>query len=176
MCMHGVVLCNYASLTSRLPRTHSKPPATTTTPSSHRSACAFFDVARFAQFQPDMLIGADAQFFAGLPLAQQYLYSIFWALSTLSSAEFNSDAPGTVTATVSATFRALLFMAFNIGKGLGGCGSLVGVIVCVGYLWSMDACAACTYKLPNTHVADHPSSHSPGCICSGHDNPARGQK
>lgn len=80
-----------------------------------RSACAFFDVARLADFQPDMLIGADAQFFSQLPPPQQYLYSMFWALSTLSSAEFSADAPGSVPATVSATLRALLFMAFNIG-------------------------------------------------------------
>lgn len=87
--------------------------AITTVPT--RSACAFFDVARLADFQPDMLIGADAQFFSQLPPPQQYLYSMFWALSTLSSAEFSADAPGSVPATVSATLRALLFMAFNIG-------------------------------------------------------------
>ena len=67
-------------------------------------------------FDPDVLIGVNAAFMAGLGVSDQYLVSLYWAVTTLSMVEANSE-PDTLIWTLSATVRSSLFLLFNITLG-----------------------------------------------------------
>ena len=49
-----------------------------------------------------------------LPLILKYFYSLFWAVTTLTSAEYGNPTPATMTATRAAAARATLFLAFQV--------------------------------------------------------------
>jgi len=83
---------------------------------THWAACAFWYEARHVAFDPDVLIGVNAAFMAGLGVSDQYLVSLYWAVTTLSMVEANSE-PDTLIWTLSATVRSSLFLLFNITLG-----------------------------------------------------------
>lgn len=84
---------------------------------THWSACGFYYMARLSGFDPELLVGTNQSFFLSLNDAQQYIYSIYWAVQTLTSSEYGNPAPGSLGQTISASARAVLFMAFNIALG-----------------------------------------------------------
>ena len=61
---------------------------------THWSACGFYYVARLYGFEPDFLVGTNQPFFLTLDGAQQYVYSIYWAVQTLTSSEYGNPSPG----------------------------------------------------------------------------------
>lgn len=82
---------------------------------AHVAACGFYFAAARSGFAADALPGADAAFLTSLTGAsQRYWVSLFWALTTLTSAEYGNPAPATLPATEAAAARAALFLAFQV--------------------------------------------------------------
>lgn len=95
---------------------------------THWTACGFFLACVHSGFSPDVLYGADGAFLASLSPPDQYLYSLYWAVTTLSMVEANS-LPSTMTQTVSAGLRSALFMLFNTALGSYIVGTITLLVV-----------------------------------------------
>ncbi|KAI7843594.1 hypothetical protein COHA_002836 [Chlorella ohadii] len=57
---------------------------------THLTACGFFLAGWHSGFSSEAMHGADSVFLAGLAPSDQYLYSLYWAVTTLSMVEANS--------------------------------------------------------------------------------------
>lgn len=95
---------------------------------THWVACAFWWEARHVSFDPDVLIGVDSAFMAALGNFDQYMVSLYWAVTTLSMVEANSS-PSTLISTLSSTARASLFLLFNITLGSYILGTITLLVV-----------------------------------------------
>ncbi|KAK9791836.1 hypothetical protein WJX73_006514 [Symbiochloris irregularis] len=96
---------------------------------THWSACGFYWVARLSGFLPESLVGTNAPFFLSLSGAQQYIYSVYWAVQTLTSSEFGNPNPSSIGETISASVRAIMFMGFNIVLGAYILGTITLLVV-----------------------------------------------
>lgn len=89
--------------------------ATLVAAAAHVAACAFYYGARVGVgFDPALLPGADAALLAAPSEGARYLVCLFWALTTLTSAEYGNAVPDTLAATAAATARAGLYLAFEV--------------------------------------------------------------
>ncbi|PSC71927.1 potassium channel SKOR [Micractinium conductrix] len=95
---------------------------------THWTACGFFLAGVHSGFSGEVLYGADSSFLEALAQADQYVYSLYWAVTTLSMVEANS-VPQTMAETVSATVRASLFMLFNTALGSYIVGTITLLVV-----------------------------------------------
>ena len=84
---------------------------------AHGVACGFAYLAHLPAgiISPDALVGADAVYFSGLSPEGQYLYALWWGLTSLTAgAEFGNGSPGTPAETSAAAARSALFLAFQV--------------------------------------------------------------
>ncbi|GAX74508.1 hypothetical protein CEUSTIGMA_g1957.t1 [Chlamydomonas eustigma] len=95
---------------------------------THWVACTFWWEARAVSFDPDILVGVNAAFMGSQASFEQYVVSLYWAVTTLSMVEANS-APETLSTTFSATARASLFLLFNITLGSYVLGTITLLVV-----------------------------------------------
>lgn len=51
---------------------------------THWVACGFNFLARSGGYDPDMLVGLNSQLFASISPPEQYLYSLYWSITTLA--------------------------------------------------------------------------------------------
>lgn len=96
---------------------------------THWSACGFYFCARLNGFVPESLVGTNAPFFLSLSGAQQYIYSVYWAVQTLTSSEFGNPNPASIGETISASVRSIIFMGFNIVLGAYILGTITLLVV-----------------------------------------------
>jgi ankyrin repeat protein len=83
---------------------------------AHATACGFAYLAHggLGALSPDALVGADADYFSSLPVAEAYVYALWWGLTSLTAgAEFGNGSPTTPSATAAAAARSGLFLLFN---------------------------------------------------------------
>jgi hypothetical protein len=51
---------------------------------THWVACGFNLLARSGGYDPDLLVGLNTDLFASISLPEQYLYSLYWSVTTLA--------------------------------------------------------------------------------------------
>jgi hypothetical protein len=51
---------------------------------THWVACGFNFLARSGGYDPDMLVGLNPELFASITLPEQYVYSLYWSVTTLA--------------------------------------------------------------------------------------------
>lgn len=74
---------------------------------THWVACGFNLLARSGGYDPDLLVGLNPELFASISLPEQYLYSLYWSVTTLAGNEWNGmDAVTDMRQVVANTFRA----------------------------------------------------------------------
>lgn len=53
---------------------------------THWVACGFNFLARSGGYDPDLLVGLNPELFASISLPEQYVYSLYWSVTTLAGA------------------------------------------------------------------------------------------
>lgn len=53
---------------------------------THWVACGFNLLARSGGYDPDLLVGLNPELFASISLPEQYVYSLYWSVTTLAGA------------------------------------------------------------------------------------------
>ncbi|KAK9847644.1 hypothetical protein WJX84_010180 [Apatococcus fuscideae] len=96
---------------------------------THWAACGFYFVCRQYGFAADVLVGTEPDFFTHLNTGQQYIYSLWWSLFTLTTVDFGNPAPATMPTTIAASVRASANMLFNIGLGAYLLGTITLLVV-----------------------------------------------
>lgn len=51
---------------------------------THWVACGFNLLARSGGYDPDLLVGLNPDLFASISLPEQYVYSLYWSVTTLA--------------------------------------------------------------------------------------------
>jgi hypothetical protein len=96
----------------------------------HWVACGFYGFARAEGFDADALVGVNADLFTGASRAEQYLYALYWAVTTLAGNEFNGAEAVTDYAQVGVNaVRATVFLLFNLALGAYILGTLTLLVV-----------------------------------------------
>lgn len=85
---------------------------------THWVACGFEFLARQGGFPNDLLVGTNPELFRSLSFDKQYLYSLYWSVTTLAGNEWNGvDNVQTIEEVVANTLRAGVFLVLNIALG-----------------------------------------------------------
>eukprot|EP00884_Botryococcus_braunii_P006369 jgi/Botrbrau1/15733/Bobra.4_1s0102.1 len=79
----------------------------------HWAACGFYYVEGLFGFKEEVMVGADGTFFNSLNLVDQYLYSVYWALQTLTTSDYGNPSPMSMQQTFAAGIRSTLFLGFQ---------------------------------------------------------------
>jgi hypothetical protein len=58
---------------------------------THWVACGFESLARSVGFDPDLMVGLNPELFAQSTSPEQYLYSLYWSVTTLAGNEWNGE-------------------------------------------------------------------------------------
>uniref|UniRef100_A0A383VAB8 Cyclic nucleotide-binding domain-containing protein n=1 Tax=Tetradesmus obliquus TaxID=3088 RepID=A0A383VAB8_TETOB len=97
---------------------------------THWVACGFNFLAVSGGYDPDMLVGLNPELFASISKPEQYMYSLYWSVTTLAGNEWNGmDAVTDMRQVVANTFRASVFLLFNIALGAYILGTITLLVV-----------------------------------------------
>jgi hypothetical protein len=55
---------------------------------THWVACGFNFLARSGGYDPDLLVGLNPELFASISLPEQYVYSLYWSVTTLAGGRY----------------------------------------------------------------------------------------
>eukprot|EP00775_Hariotina_reticulata_P010172 gene10172-10332_t len=81
-------------------------------------------------YDPDLLVGLNSQLFSSSSQLEQYLYSLYWAVTTLAGNEWNgTDAVTDMRQVEANTIRASVFLLFNIALGAYILGTITLLVV-----------------------------------------------
>ena len=96
----------------------------------HWVACGFYGFARSEGFNVDALVGVNADLFTGASQTEQYVYCLYWAVTTLAGNEFNgADSVQDYAQVGVNAVRATVFLLFNLALGAYILGTLTLLVV-----------------------------------------------
>ncbi|KIY97752.1 Potassium channel AKT1 [Monoraphidium neglectum] len=97
---------------------------------AHWVACGFEGYARGAGFDPNVLVGTNPALFASVTGADRYVYSLYWAVTTLAGNEWNdTEGVDNMVQIAANAARAGVFLLFNLALGAYILGTLTLLVV-----------------------------------------------